>query len=128
MSLLFLYLVNEVDKGGLLMVFLKWMTQLWVEYSGVGGEIGPNHKPPLYSSHGKWPASKSLAWLLIQNQPRGHTNQQPYPTLSKLTCTSILQDTAKLVAHSFIKCSCLQKFFYFARVCLTRIKGSCLVI
>jgi hypothetical protein len=29
-SLHFLYLVGEVEKGGWLMVSLKWMTQLWV--------------------------------------------------------------------------------------------------
>jgi hypothetical protein len=37
-SLFFLYLVDEVKKEGLLMVFLEWMTQLWVEYSVVGRE------------------------------------------------------------------------------------------
>jgi hypothetical protein len=41
------------------------MTQLWVEYSVAGGEIGPRRRPPLYYSHGHWPASASLVWLLM---------------------------------------------------------------
>jgi hypothetical protein len=63
--LYFMYLVGDVDKGGLLMVFLEWMMQLWVEYNSVGVEIGPSRRPPLYNSHAQWPASAGLACQLV---------------------------------------------------------------